>query len=323
MKKSKDLLKLTNKKIPEEKSELVDRGEYIEYPNGEKYHKTNRLNNLTSKEWLKFQKSWFILNPKPRGKDVLLHPAKFPEELVENFINFFTKKEQIVFDPMMGTGSTLVAAAKCDRSSVGIELAEKYYLITKKRVDKYRSEIKGVNTLKKAMGVKINNFEMVPIFGDARDTIELLSKNKIKEVDYIITSPPYWDMLREKGFETQKERSEENLDVYYSDNKNDIGNINDYEAFIEELVDIYNKISSVLKAKGYMTVIVKNVLKKNKLYPLAWDIATKLTTGDNAKFILKDEKIWCQDNQRLAPYGYRYSWVSNTMHHYCLNFQKK
>ena len=44
-----------------------------------KYHDYNRLNNLTSKEWLKFQKSWFIVNPKPRQKNLLFHPAKFPD----------------------------------------------------------------------------------------------------------------------------------------------------------------------------------------------------------------------------------------------------
>jgi hypothetical protein len=38
---------------------------------------------------------------------------------------------------------------------------------------------------------------------------------------------------------------------------------------------------------------------------------------------LKDERIWCQDNLRLAPYGMGNAWVSNTMHHYCLNFRKE
>jgi DNA modification methylase len=72
--------------------------------------RTNRLNNLEPKEWLKFQKSWFIHNPPPRQKGVLRHPAKFPESLAQEFIEFFTQRSQVVFDPMVGTGSTLVAA---------------------------------------------------------------------------------------------------------------------------------------------------------------------------------------------------------------------
>jgi DNA modification methylase len=87
----------------------------------------NQLNDLDSKAWLKFQKSWFIHNPPPRRKDVLQHPAKFPETLAQEFVEFFTKKGQTVLDPMMGTGSTVVACLRSGRRGVGIELNPKYF----------------------------------------------------------------------------------------------------------------------------------------------------------------------------------------------------
>ena len=49
----------------------------------------------------------------------------------------------------------------------------------------------------------------------------------------------------------------------------------------------------------------------------------KQAASGHVYFTLKDEKIWCQDNVKLAPYGYGYSWVSNTVHHYCLIFKKE
>ncbi len=58
--------------------------------------------NLNSKTWLKFQKSWFVHNPPPRKKGVLVHPAKFPETMAQEFIEFFTKKNENVLDPMAG-----------------------------------------------------------------------------------------------------------------------------------------------------------------------------------------------------------------------------
>jgi DNA modification methylase len=261
------------------------------------------LNDLTAQEWLRFQKSWFVLNPKPREQNVLLHPAKFPEELVQQFIEFFTKRYQLVLDPMCGTGSTLVAAITSRRSAIGIELLEKYARV---------SDARAAQTLRE-IGDK-NLFFKVYI-EDAMD-IERLD---IPEVDYCITSPPYWDMLHADGFETQRDRKKQRLDVYYSDDPRDAGNIRDYEKFLESLRTVYEKVYHKLKPNGYLTIIVKNVKKGGKIYPLAWDIAKKL----DGLYQLKDEKIWCQDNQKLAPYGYRYAWVSNTMHHYCLNFRKE
>ncbi len=87
---------------------------------------TNKLNDLDSRSWLKFQKSWFIHNPPPRTKGVLVHPAKFPETMAQEFIEFFTKRGAVVLDPMAGTGSTLIAALRSGRNSYGIELNPKY-----------------------------------------------------------------------------------------------------------------------------------------------------------------------------------------------------
>src|SRR5512135_541468 len=96
----------------------------------------NRLNEMNPKDWLKFQKSWFVHNPPPRQKDVLRHPAKFPETLVMEFITFFTKRSQVVFDPMAGTGSTLVGAMRCGRNAYGIELNPIYAEIARRVIAK-------------------------------------------------------------------------------------------------------------------------------------------------------------------------------------------
>ena len=89
----------------------------------------NKLNDLEPKAWLKFQKSWFIHNPPPRRKGVLVHPAKFPETMAQEFIEFFTKKGETVLDPMAGTGSALVAALRAGRNSYGMLSAPKYWSI--------------------------------------------------------------------------------------------------------------------------------------------------------------------------------------------------
>lgn len=270
--------------------------------------KTNRLNNLSSKEWLKFQKSWFVHNPPPRQKNVLRHPAKFPETLAQEFIEFFTKPGQAVLDPMAGTGSALVAALRCGRSSYGIELNPAYAEIACQVIAAERTRL----------GETAAGLAAEVITGNAAQIAEYAAQHRIPPIDYVITSPPYWDMLRARGAETQKKRrSTPELDVFYSDDPDDLGNITDYNTFIDRLAGIYAGLRPFLRPNAYLTIIVKNVKKGGKIYPLAWDLARCL----GQTYVLKDERIWCMDNQRLAPYGLGNAWVSNTFHHYCLQFR--
>lgn len=270
----------------------------------------NRLNNLNPKEWIKFQKSWFIHNPPPRKEDVLLHPAKFPETLVQNFIEFFTKEQQVVLDPMVGTGSTLVASLRSRRHGYGIELNANYVEIARQVIHDERSEL----------GAAANGLIAKIYQGDVVEIDDILKKNRIEQIDYVITSPPYWDMLHAHGANTQKSRRQDpEKDVFYSENPNDLGNIHNYEDFLERLILIYTKLKPYLKPRAYLTLIVKNIKKGGKNYPLAWDLGKGLSDV----YQLKDEKIWCQDNQRLFPYGMGSAWVSNTFHHYCLQFRNE
>jgi DNA modification methylase len=266
----------------------------------------NQLNNLDPKTWLKFQKSWFIHNPPPRRKDVLTHPAKFPETLAQEFIEFFTKKGGTVLDPMMGTGSALVAALRAGRHGAGIELNPKYFKIARQVLAEERAALG-----KPAAGLRLDLFNC-----DAVRAGQL----GLPPVDYVLTSPPYWDMLHARGAATQKKRrNSAGLDVVYSADPRDLGNVRDYDEFVERLAQVYEALNPVLKPRAYLTIIVKNVKKGGQIYPLAWDLARRLSRT----YTLKDERIWAQDNQRLAPYGLGNAWVSNTFHHYCLQFRKE
>lgn len=264
----------------------------------------NRLNDLSPKEWLRFQKSWFVHNPPARQRQARRHPAKFPETLAREFVEFFTKRGQRVLDPMVGTGSTLVACLRSGRNSVGIELNPTYAGLAQQTVAEERERL----------GAQAAELEAAVITADAAQ----LSDLGLPAVDYVLTSPPYWNMLHARGAQTQRRRrQQDDLDVVYSDHPADLGNIPDYDEFLDRLVAVYAALPAVLRPKAYLTIIVKNVKKGGQVFPLAWDLAARL----RRVFTLKDEKIWAQDDIRLAPYGLGNAWVSNTFHHYCLQFR--
>ncbi len=274
------------------------------------FSEKNKLNELTGKEWIKFTKSWFVHNPPPRKKIELLHPAKYPESLIEDFIRFFTKKDQIILDPFLGTGSTSIAAKNTKRSCFGFEINKKYAEIANSRISQ--------KTIDKWFSVN-NNSQFYKIFNEDSNNLEAIwKKNNLPLVDFCITSPPYWNQLK-RNFMRQKERKDLGLDTKYSESPDDIGNIDDYQEFLQAQKNIFGKVYNVLKNKCYLVIITNNVFYNGRVYPLAFDTATSLSD----KWVLKDEKLWLQDDKSLLPLGINNAWVANRCHQYCLIFRKE
>jgi len=80
------------------------------------------------KQW--FQSIWSGIT----GASTRSHPAPYPEELAERLIRMFSFVGDVVLDPFMGTGTTIVAAAKWGRNSIGIELDPQYFESAEKRI---------------------------------------------------------------------------------------------------------------------------------------------------------------------------------------------
>lgn len=62
------------------------------------------------------------------------HPCIYPTAMIERIIKMSTKKGDIILDPFLGSGTTLVAARKLERIGLGIELDERYSDIIEKRI---------------------------------------------------------------------------------------------------------------------------------------------------------------------------------------------
>lgn len=271
-------------------------------PDDGAYDLSNPLNHMTGKEWVKFSCSWFIFNALHKdlkeereiSPDTQDHPATFSPTMIEMFVKFFTKKGENVLDPFCGIGSTMVACKRTGRIGYGVELSKKYYDLSIKRTPEFKKNI----------------------FNDNANNIKKLN---LPPISFSISSPPYWDVLNRSTRDFKNNRTKNGLDFNYSGDKEDLGNIKDYELFLKKLAKIYFDIFDLLKDGGYLVVIVKNIKKEGKMYPLAWDLARLLSE----KYMLKDEKLWIQDKVSLAPYGYPSAWASNILHHYCLIFQKK
>ena len=77
---------------------------------------------------------WNVPNVKAGHVEKTVHPCQFPVELAERFVLALTGKNDLVFDPFMGVGSTLIAAIRHGRRALGADIVPEYCAIAAKRL---------------------------------------------------------------------------------------------------------------------------------------------------------------------------------------------
>ncbi len=92
----------------------------------------SRVSDITKQEFLDWTNGVWTFNGESKKR--IGHPAPFPLELPRRCIKLFSYVDDVVLDPFLGSGSTLVACARNSRRGVGIEIDEAYCALAEKRV---------------------------------------------------------------------------------------------------------------------------------------------------------------------------------------------
>jgi site-specific DNA-methyltransferase (adenine-specific) len=102
-----------------------------------------KLSMISKEEYNKwFQQFWNITGASTRD-----HPAPFPLELAYRLVRMFSFSGDTVIDPFCGTGTTMVAAMKAGRNSIGIEIDPEYCKMAEERLRKENSDMFSSATL--------------------------------------------------------------------------------------------------------------------------------------------------------------------------------
>ncbi|MGC8977337.1 MAG: DNA methyltransferase, partial [Candidatus Ratteibacteria bacterium] len=173
----------------------------------------NCLSCISPKEWVKGQVAiWEFYYEKRDIRDKEIHPAVFPIGLPKKCIEIFTHKGELVLDPFVGIGTTLIAARDLDRNAIGFDLNPKYIEFAKKR-------------LEENLQIFETRTKQIAICDDAINIPKYLKENT---VSLIVTSPPYATLLlRErlnKSFRCDLRKNKHYKKVQqYSFNPRDLG----------------------------------------------------------------------------------------------------
>lgn len=267
----------------------------------------NQLNDLSGAEWIFFLNSVDVTHYSTRGDDSFAHhlrakhPSPKPPQLMKKFVDFFTKEGQVVFDPFMGVGGTLIACSLSNRKGIGVDLSQQY-------IDIYQEVCKEIGVM-----------EQSAIVGNSLELEKLLPQES--KFDFILTDPPYGEMLSKKRTGQKKKKTGLTVATPFTCHETDLGNM-EREIFLESLKDVIAKSVEYLKPKGYVAVFVKDLQPNGHGHNmLHCDITTKLLEISNLSF--KGYKIWYDATQKLYPFGYPHAFVANQFHQFIMIFRKE
>lgn len=197
--------------------------------------------------------AWATHKPDYRGN--------FAPQIPRNIILNYSKEGDLVLDPMVGSGTTLIEARLLNRNAIGYDINQKAVNITMERIS---FEIS-------------NNSRQVVKLGNAQKLPE-----KDNSIDLIITHPPYLNL------------------VTYSDGRNpdDFSSISGIPKFLDALEIALREMYRVLKTNHYCAILIGDTRKGQHYIPLSHFVLLRcLRTG----FVLKEEIIKTQHNTTHGP----------------------
>lgn len=270
--------------------------------------KPSNINCLTAKEWIKSQLGvWEFYYEKRDVRDKEAHPATFPINLAKKIIELFTHKGELVLDPFVGSGTTLVAAQDLDRNAVGFDLNKDYIKLSESRLG--QQKITDAKT------------KQLAICDDARNIPTYLEE---ETVSCILTSPPYANLLNRKRLNKSRRGETRKNGQYlkveqYSQDPRDLGTL-DIEQYEKEIGAIYKGLLPLLKKKGHCVINVADMWWENKRVPIHIHIVKALQA---AGYELRNTIIWDRRNivNNIGIFGWPSNYITmGTTFEYILDF---
>lgn len=266
------------------------------------------INCLTAKEWIKAQLGvWQFAYEGRDIRDKNAHPATFPIALANRCISLFTHAGELVLDPFVGSGTTLVAAQDLDRNAAGFDLKPEYIALSQSRL----------------APLPLGQSRQLAVCADARQIADYLEP---ESVSLILTSPPYANLLNRPRLNKSRRGLERRNDQYlkteqYSQDARDLGILpmDDYQ---QSMTEIYAGLLPLLKERGHCVIDVPDLWLENQRVTLHLAVVNAL---QSAGYELRNTIIWDRTNivNRVGIFGWPSNYITmGTTFEYLLDFWK-
>lgn len=273
------------------------------------------FNGLSTQDWTKNSRSVWNDVSSPRSKNALKHGATFPKKLSDRIISIYSSKNDLVLDPFLGTGTTVLSALELSRNAIGFELSDEFYNIALESLREIERDL---------FNSKNMNYSI--IHGDC---VELIDKLENNSISLTFTSPPYADLIH-KVIDDRHNRHKKSAFVInnnsttriYSNHEKDLGNM-EFESYMKAVKNIMKKLYLKIKPNGYNIWVVKDYRDTKNKIPYI-DLHSNIAqAGMEAGFKYHDLIIWDQNERRkLVLLGYPSVFYVNQNHSFIVVLRK-
>lgn len=268
---------------------------------------SSHLNCLTAKDWLKNQLGVWQFNYEARDvRDKTLHPATFPISLSRRVIELFTHRGELVLDPFVGSGTTLVAANDCDRNAVGFDLKPEY-------IELCESRLRQGNLFKATSQIAVHD-----------DALHIPTYLSSESVSLIWTSPPYANLLnrpRKNKSRRNRDNGQLNKIEQYSQDARDLGTMS-LAQYQESMGDIFERLLALLRPRAHCVINVPDMWWDNERITIHMALIEELRRRG---YELRNIIIWDRTNvvNRIGIFGWPSNYITmGVTFEYLLDFWK-
>ena len=182
---------------------------------------------------------WIIAERDKIGKHDGFYHGNFVPQIPRQLILRYTKKNDIVFDPFVGSGTTAYEAESLGRHFIGIDIQPKLISHVKSKVDNksYFADLLAGDSAKAETFEKVN---------------EVLKNRKKKNVQLVILHPPYADIIK------------------FSDQKDDLSNTKSLREFLEKFSAVLKNTIEILEKGRYLAIVIGDKYTAGRWIPLGF-----------------------------------------------------
>ena len=205
-----------------------------------------KYNDLDLKNWkecdINTDSLWLIQERDKSGKHKNIYHGNFIPQIPNQLIQRYTKKDEIVFEPFMGSGTTLFECENLQRKYVGFDINP--------QMIKYVNTQMQDNLLYQDYSIILCN-SLDSNFVDEVMSNSLQKFNQ-KSVQFILMHPPYMDIVK------------------FTDDKNDLSQIDNIQEFVKKFKIICENSLKYLDKDRYFSIVIGDVYKNSEVLPLGF-----------------------------------------------------